>query len=288
MKKFQFLLSVFLFAATSPLYAAGGLMVTPNRLDFKDNVDSQEVKLINKSEEPVTYRVSLQHLRMDEKGNYKEILVTETDAPEKFADDLLRYSPRRVTLQPNEVQTIRVMVKKPADLPAGEYRSHFLFREEPAPDLKPDGNVEAPTKKKDGKISVTLKPLFGISIPALVSNGDVKGESAIENMVIKTDEKEHRKLLSLDITRAGNGSVYGNILVTFKSNKTSKEYDIGVLNSVAVFYPYAKRNVLINLNIPKDIKLSDGVLNAQYIAKPSDSDWFDTKKVLSQNSLIIN
>lgn len=293
MKKFlinKFLFAAIFLATIGQSYAdIGGLMVTPNRLEFKDNVESQEVKLINKRDEAVTYRVSLQHLRMDEKGAYTEIPQTETNSPEKFADDLLRYSPRRVTLQPNEVQTIRVMVKKPADLAVGEYRAHFLFREEPAADFKPDNNVEAKNKKKnDNKISVVLKPLFGISIPVIVVNGDAKAESNIENLAIKSDEKEHKKLLSLDLVRNGNASIYGNVLVTFKSNKTGKEYDAGVLNSVAVFYPYPKRNLLINLNLPSGVKLSDGVLTAKYVAKPNDSDWIDSKKVLSQNSQKIN
>ncbi len=284
----KLLLPLFLITTTSQLHAAGGLMVTPNRLDFKDNTSGQEVKLINKSNEPVTYRVSIQHLRMEENGTYKEISETETNPPEKFADNLLRFSPRRVTLQPNEVQTVRIVMKKPADLAVGEYRSHFLFREEPSADFKVSNDVEAKSNVKGNKISVILKPLFGISIPVLVVHGDVQAKSGIENLVVKTEAKTNKKLLSVDLTRDGNASLYGNVLVTFKANKDNKEYDIGVLNSIAVFSPYPKRRVSINLNLPSGVKLSDGVITVKYITKPNDSDWIDRKKVLSQASLMIN
>jgi hypothetical protein len=66
-------------------------------------------------------------------------------------------------------------------------------------------------------------------------------------------------------------------LVTFKSNQTKKEYNVGALNNIAVFYPYPKRNVLINLNPPKDVKLSDGIITVKYIAKAEDSDLPEVK-----------
>ena len=290
MKKFlinKLLLAAFVLMTTGKLYA-GGLMVTPSRLEFKGNTTSQEVKLINKNDQPVTYRISLQHLRMDENGNYKEIAENETNVQEKFADDLLRFSPRKITLKANEVQTIRVAIKKDASLADGEYRSHLLFREEPAADFKQANNVEAATAKKDDKtISVVLKPLFGISIPVIVNNGKSEANSAIENLAIKSDEKDkNKKLVAFDLTRSGNASLYGNVSVTFKQNKTGKEHDVGALNSLSVFYPYPKRNVTVALNLPKDIKLTDGVLSVKYSARNDDGK--SDKKVFSKSSLTLN
>ncbi len=264
---------------------AGGLMVTPSRLEFKDKITSQEVKLINKSDETVTYRISLQHLRMNENGEYKEIAAEDTNVKEKFADDLLRFSPRKITLKPNEVQTIRIALKKSDTIENGEYRSHILFREEPSADFKQANNVEGAAKKDDKKISVVLKPLFGISIPVIVSKGDVKAISSIENLAVKTDPKDKsKKSLSVDLKRSGDASLFGNILVSFKQNKTGKEYDVGSLNAVSVFFPYEKRNASVNLELPKDVNLSDGVLNVKYVTRAEDS---NAKKILSQASLAI-
>ncbi len=283
------LINKFLFLAvllaSGNLYA-GGLMVTPSRLEFKDKVESQEVKLINKSNETVTYRVALQHLRMTEKGEYVEIAETESNPKEKFADDLLRFSPRKITLKPNEVQTIRLALKKGDTSPDGEYRSHLLFREEPAADFKQANNVEADSKKDDKKISIILKPLFGISIPVIVNKGNVTATASVDNLAVKTDEKDKtKKVLSVDIKRSGDASLYGNVLVKFKSNATGKEYNAGSLNAVSVFAPYAKRNVLVNLDLPKTVALSDGTLSVKYVARAEDAK--ADSKIFAQGALAV-
>ncbi|MFT6332099.1 MAG: P pilus assembly chaperone PapD, partial [Lentimonas sp.] len=99
-KKFSpFLIS--LIIATNSY--ASGLMVTPSRVELDEKNSTKEVKLINKSKETIIYRVSLQHLRMKSNGEYVEITPEEeASAPEKFADSLLRFSPRKITLKPNE------------------------------------------------------------------------------------------------------------------------------------------------------------------------------------------
>src|SRR4051812_14773746 len=111
----------------SKIASAGGLMVIPSRVDLNEKNTSQEVRLINKGNEVTTYRISFQHLRMNKNGSYEEITSA---GKENFADDVVRFSPKQVTLKPGEVQTIRLMFKKPADLADGEYRSHLLMKEE--------------------------------------------------------------------------------------------------------------------------------------------------------------
>ena len=50
---------------------------------------------------------------------------------ERIALDMIAFSPRRVTLPPNQPQVIRVGVRVPEGMPPGEYRAHMLFRAVP-------------------------------------------------------------------------------------------------------------------------------------------------------------
>ncbi|MEK9951769.1 MAG: molecular chaperone, partial [Curvibacter sp.] len=97
----------------------------PTRIVLAKNPRAAPVELMNTGSEPETYRINLVNRRMGENG---EFIAIETPGPgEQFADPLLRYSPRQVTIPPGGSQTVRILLRKPADLPAGEYRSHLQF-----------------------------------------------------------------------------------------------------------------------------------------------------------------
>ena len=54
--------------------------------------------------------------------------MTEPTPPDKAAEDMIVYAPRRVTLAPHEPQSIRIAARPPQGLADGEYRVHLLFR----------------------------------------------------------------------------------------------------------------------------------------------------------------
>jgi P pilus assembly chaperone PapD len=238
---------------------AGNLMVTPSRVELDNKTKTTEVQLINRSDQTTTYRVSFQHLRMTTDGAYEEVAKGQ-EGKDKFADDMVRFSPKQVTLKPGETQTIRLMVKKSDGAKAGEYRSHLLFREEAPAEF--GANVEN-KEKNDKKISVVLKPLFGISIPVIVRNGEVTANAIIKNLAVKTDSKDN-DILSVELARTGNGSTYGNVTVSLTPKGSDKKYDIGAVNNVAVFYPNESRKVTVPLTLPKNIKLEDGMISVIY------------------------
>ena len=192
-------------------------------------------------------------------GAYEEIEKGK-EGNEKFADEMVRFSPKQVTLKPGETQTVRLMLKKSDNAKNGEYRSHLLFREEAPAEF--GTNVEN-KGKNDKKISVVLKPLFGISIPVLVKNGQVTANAAIKNLVLKTDDKNN-DVLAVELSRNGNGSTYGNVTVTLSPKNSDKKYDIGTVNNVAIFYPNDSRKINVPLTLPKNVKLEDGLINVVY------------------------
>ena len=121
-----------------------GLLVAPIKLDFENRTRSGTVKVLNRGSEEVTYRVSFAPLLEKDKG--------------EDAQDWVRFSPRRLKLAPGEHQTVRIVLRKPADLPPGEYTARLMIKAIP-PAPKP--NTEEPTDK----IKVNINIVYGVSIP---------------------------------------------------------------------------------------------------------------------------
>lgn len=270
--------SVLLFASSAN---AGGLMITPNRIELDDNSKTQEVRLVNSSKEANSYRISFQNLRMKEDGSYEEI-KDEAEVKEKFANEFVKFSPKRVTLQPGESQTIRLLAKKPDQ--EGEYRSHLLFKEEIPAEF---GNSVENNSKNSKELSVVLKPVFAISIPVIVRSGKVESKISFADFEIKNNEKQKTTSLAMKINREGNGSVNGKIVVNLLK-KDSSRVELGSISNISVYFPYPSRTVLLNLDIPKSTKLTAGSnLEVKFVARNDGNDSKENEKILAQTNYLV-
>jgi P pilus assembly chaperone PapD len=110
-----------------PARAAGDLLVAPKRL-ILDGRRGTEVILSNIGNEEATYRITLELRRMNDLGGLDEVEPEKATDSERKALGIIRYAPRRVTLLPNQPQSIRVGLQPDEGLPDGEYRAHMLFR----------------------------------------------------------------------------------------------------------------------------------------------------------------
>jgi hypothetical protein len=276
---------IILLVSLANIYSANAskLMITPTRIEFKGSNRTSEVRLINRSDEETTYRISFQNLMMEESGSYKEIKPEDAKGDENFAHKLIRFSPRRFTLKPGEVQLVRFMVRKPKDLKIGEYRSHALFSEEAAADF--GNNIENQNKKNDN-ISVVLKPLFGISIPVIVTHGDLDAKAQITDAKIKSD-KRGKQIIAMKLSRSGNASLYGDIIATLKPNNSDKEFEIGAINGISIFYPHDSRNAEMKVDIPSNINLKDSVIDIKYYKKESGGSGHDKNQILAQKQIAV-
>lgn len=247
-------------APPADLPGIGDLLVAPTRVVFEGRTRAAELTLLNIGKQTATYRISFTHLRMTELGELKEI---ETPEPgDQFADELVRYSPRQVTLDPNVAQTIRLQVRKPEKLADGEYRSHMLFRAVPPESSQPQTSVE--TEEKKTGYSIRLTPIYGVSIPVIVRNGATSVKASLEILGMRPAEKPGEpSTLEMKIHREGNQSVYGNLRVIFKPS-SGKEQVVAVLNGVAVYTPNPERLVRISLQAPPGIILAKGSLRVSY------------------------
>lgn len=111
-------------AQSPPSGGGGDLLVAPTRVVFEGRKRAAEVSLSNAGRARTTYRISLVRMEMDESGKLQD---RPLDPGSQNLQTLFRFSPREVTLEPQETQTVRIQVRKPADLPTGQVPpSHAL------------------------------------------------------------------------------------------------------------------------------------------------------------------
>ncbi len=245
------------------------LLVTPTRVVFEGNMQTTELTLVNRSEQPHTYAISFVQCRMSEIGEIKEIdATTPPDPQEHFADSLIRFTPRRVILEPRQGQVVRMMLRKPAGLADGEYRSHLSFR------LIPSAENAVRTDSVSSGIQIKLVPIYGVTIPVIVRHGSLKATARLSDLRIDS------KGLHFTIEREGNRSTYGDLVVQWKGK--GKAVTVGAINGIAVYTPNLKRTVSLTLSPPKGVELRGGELSIRYSTKENDKE-----QLIAENQIVI-
>jgi P pilus assembly chaperone PapD len=253
----QRLTALFLLALPLSLPAAvGDLTVSPTRVIFEGRDRSTQINLINRGSETATYRIEFMQYRMDENGQLVEI--QEPNELEKFADKLVRFSPRQVEIQPNQSQTVRLLLRKPKDLPAGEYRSHMLFYAVP-----PEGaaDIEKRAATDEEGFSIAITPIFRVSIPVIVRHGELAAEFDISDVSLNTEEKP---MLSMRVERDGNRSVYGDLNVHYKATPSADPVLLSHYKDFVLYTSSNTRAVDVDLHIPDGMNLQGGEIQVDY------------------------
>jgi P pilus assembly chaperone PapD len=226
--------------------AAPDLMLYPTRVVMNDRQRSAQVDIVNTSEMQASYRISLVRKRMTETGEFQD--VDKPEEQEKFADDLVKYSPRQVTLLPGAGQTIRLMYKMPAELPEGEYRSHLLFAKIPAA----KSTVPEVAKQSEGTITMTIPINVGVSIPIIVRRGKLTAQATIDPQSLQLATLQpNQQAVSFTVLRSGTRSVYGDITVYRGDDK------VAGISGIAIYTPNSKRRVTLPVLEPNHLKAGD-------------------------------
>lgn len=231
----------------------GDLLVAPTRVILNARKRTAELALINIGNTPATYRVSLVHMQMLESGELKE--AKEPPPGEQFADSLLRFAPRQVTLEPHVAQTVRVQLRLPADLSAGEYRAHMLFQSVPPAETT---TAPQPSEPPQSGFNIRLTPVYGVSIPVIVRSGSTSVAASITDLQLASNGE-----LTFRLHRTGNQSVYGNVTIRFQP-RGGKEQVVGIVNGMAVYTPLTSRMASVALQPPAGVTLSHGRLRVTY------------------------
>lgn len=254
------------------------LMLYPTRVELEKNQRAAQVELVNRGTKPETYRISLVNRRMTETGEIVE--AKEAQAGEQFASPMLTYSPRQVTLQPGVGQTVRISVRKPAELAPGEYRSHLQF--DRVADAEGQSSLEAVSKPEEGQIAIVLQALVGASIPVIVRHGDTAATATLDGLKVEpATDKLKTPVLVFAIQREGNRSVYGDLVAEF-AVAGAKPVEVARVAGVAVYVPNVLRQARMPLTLPEGLALKNGTLTLRFSTRPDAG-----AKLLAQATLML-
>jgi len=260
------LIHLLLFIALlSPLFtsAQGNLLITPMRVVFEGQKRIQELNLANTGNDTARYVISLIEIRMNSNGTFEKI--TEPDSGQLFASSFLRLFPRSVTLAPGEAQLVKLQLTRTSQLQQGEYRSHLYFRA--VPDTKVQGE---PVRLKDSTgISVTLTPVFGISIPVIIRTGPPTAKVSLTDVSLDTKEDVPPRI-NMVLRRSGDHSVYGDINIDYVSDR-GKITTVGSVKGLAVYTPTPFRQFNMELDKKPGIDYHNGRLRITYTTMAKDA-----------------
>lgn len=265
MKKVLFLIVFLAFSEVAFAQEKPGLLITPTRVLLDGRTRSASVSVANNGNVEGTYAISIVNRRMQEDGTIVPIGEDEEAIEgEKFAIDMLRISPRRITLQPGEHQNVRILARKPADLEDGEYRSHLNFKIVNEDTTEREKNSE----QNDNSLIISIKANFGVTIPVIIRQGEVFASGQINDLKLVSND-DGSKSVEFDITRTGNSSIYGDIIILYKA-KDGAELILKSMGGLAVYAPNKNRKFKVMLDVPESVSIDGGTLEVQYKAKAKE------------------
>jgi len=234
------------------------LQILPTRVVLAKE-RSMTVTLVNRGNEEGSYRLFLRNIRLDENGKFSE--VAETEVPlegELFADKMIQFSPRRVTVPANSKQQVKVVLRKPKDLATGEYRSHLVFRKLPKQESVLDNN--------DKKMDFSLKPIVEVTIPVIVRHGELQAKASIDDIKLSRNE-DNAQEISMVINRTGTRSLYGDVNIWWTPPNAEKQR-IAFAKGLAVYTPNTTRKFAVGV-LPGFVVTEKGALSVEFIEDPA-------------------
>lgn len=252
-----------------PVYAqgVGNLTITPTRLVFEGRTRSNVITLVNNGSQAATYRVSVVEMRMREDGSFERIGEDMDQSAVRSARGMFRYAPRQIDLQPGQTQSIRILLRKPPELPEGEYRSHMLIQAIP----KKGAGRSVESLGGSGDLSINLTIIPGVTLPIIVRHGDLSATATLSDFSLAPAEVgKSNPALSFRINRNGTRSVYGDLTATYYPSGRNNGVVVSQIKLLAVYVPNAARAVVMRLILPEDAELSGGKIEVKFTTPPSE------------------
>ena len=222
--------------------AAAVLFIYPTLVIFEGGQSSGTITVTNRGDQTGTFEMSWNDMTMMPGGG----LVKAEDPAPWSLQPYVRYSPRRVTLEPMQSQVVRIAVRRGQDVPEGEYYSHFrvltLNSEDPS---AVDEDADVP----DTGSAVMIEARSAVAVPIIWRNSNDVSSASIE--AVKVDRAANK--LTVDVRRQGQLSVRGYLHVL----ETAADGTRNFLAEPVPLVIYASLDART-----MDIELNDGVVAA--------------------------
>lgn len=198
------------------------LQVFPTKVMISSRQKTGTVTVRNKTKDKMTYKVSAVFYEQDYMGRMSPI---DDPGVEKFSIiENLRYSPKRITLEPGQEQIVRFMVRKSNQLPNGDYRAHIRF--EPIKKMVPN------LVEKSSGMQMQIDARIAVNIPIIFSKGNDDRNLKLTDFNLK---KENEKLsYNFKIKKEGNYFPFGTVKL-FKIEENKEDKQIAFVHGVSSY-----------------------------------------------------
>lgn len=235
--------------------------IVPQKIVIENRERNGELTILNLYDVRGTFRVELMSFMQNEDGVYSELA---TPLSKDFdPQEIVRFSPRQFTLEPQGRQKVRISLRKPADLPDGEYRFH----------IKAIRLVQEDETRENDKKSIAVKANIGVTIPVIVRHGQTNSRASLHDVSLvpasKTDSQKTE--LHLNIQREGNASTIGMLEVLWE-DKSGQVKRIGRITNMNIFTDITNRNVKVPLY---EMPSGSGKLHVRYVDTVNKGKIFD-------------
>lgn len=254
------ILSLCLGLAALP--AVADMMLMPVRVTFKDGDRMKTLSVFNTAKTQGLYRIELINKKQVKEGGFVDLKPEEK--PQYDMAEMLVYSPRQISLDAQGKQAIRLSLRRPAELPDGEYRTYARLTRVAKDKTDRDAGIKPGTAKAQVGINV------GFAVPIVLRKGKYDTTAKLGNpqmMPVNPKSKDKRQRLKVTISRTGKFSAMGRLEVMWQPPGGGEEVKVGELNGVNIYPELTLREAEIPM---QSAGVAGGKLKITYYGDDAD------------------
>jgi hypothetical protein len=232
------------------------LVMQPARVVFVGKLRTIQGWLMNNGDMPVRYKISILPEYQGTAGEWSTEKVPPAYALQ--VKKMIRYSPRRATVPAQQQQTIKLMLRKPKDLPPGEYRARMLISP-----LPPRENGHKKEEESGGKSSAAVTVLVSTSFPMIILHDVAPGDVTLTSLKLRKNPNKKGWLADIGLSRSGKISAFGQVQIWY-TPAGGGERMIGKLRKIAFYSPEKDHNSTVVLKNISDVELRSGSLRVMW------------------------
>ncbi len=256
---------------------AMAMKITLRRVVFEGPKRAEVITVINSGDEAVTYRLGWRHFLMTPNESLSDVNEQSLPPEIKPSKDMVKFAPRRFTLQPGASQQVRMILRMRGGVEDGEYRSHLWIR----PEAKIDSLKREEVERNDKQGTVKIEMLAGVTMPVIIRKGNLGAKVGITDL--QASQSGDVVTGSYKLVRDGERSTYGDLEYTCNSGVGA--YKLSVSRGNAIYAETNQRNMKFNIKL-KEGQSRCNTLNVVY--REVDGFKGDGERVLAQASVAVN
>lgn len=235
------------------------ILITPTMIVFEDRDRFSHVTLANTKDDASIYEMTwLRNVMQEGTGAYS---VGEKVAGAFDLSDHIVFAPRRVTLPTKGTQRIKLGLRRPAEVPAGDYHAHLRFAALPAEEQP--GYVPLAKDQAAANVSVTVS----YSIPIILRAGEVDDGASIGQINLGRDPASGALMVNVPVTRkVGPYGTLGHLYV-YNVNGGAEEL-VGEISNANIFPEISQR--IFGVKLKKEVTSGQLKVSYRYFDRESD------------------